>query len=172
MLLRKIKQRIKWCKMININYVFFEEFKKLEKLLSDIYKSHNGVTHYIDDMTAVSYSNYRSIPNWETDLNQLKRLRHIRNNLAHVEGAFNENVCTQDDIEWVQAFYERILNQSDPLAVQYRNSKTYVQTPITVPKNNNMYNFTYTKKSSSLLTTIIIFSTIVILAVLIALIVS
>ena len=124
--------------MNHINYTFFEEFKKLEKLCNDIYKSHNGVTNYIDDMNAVSFRNYYNIPNWEADLHRLKQLRHIRNTLAHVEGAFNENICTQQDIEWVQAFYERILKQSDPLAIQYRNSQSRAQT--TLPQSNKPTN--------------------------------
>lgn len=122
--------------MNNINYAFFEEFKKLDKLCSEIYGAPNGVTHYIDDMKSVSYSNYHRIPNWEYDMKQLKRLRHIRNNLAHMEGSFNENICTTNDIKWIEAFRNRILTQSDPLAMQYQNSKTYIQTTVSGSKND------------------------------------
>lgn len=109
--------------MNNLNYIFFEEFKKLEKLCGEMYGSHNGVTNYIDDMKDVPYSNYRDIPNWEDDLSQLKKMRHIRNNLAHEEGAFTKKVCTKNDIRWIQTFIKRIMNQSDPLAIQHRNQK-------------------------------------------------
>ena len=74
-------------------------------------------------MKDVPYSNYRDIPNWEDDLSQLKKMRHIRNNLAHEEGAFAKKVCTQNDIRWIQTFIKRIMNQSDPLAIQHRNQK-------------------------------------------------
>lgn len=110
--------------MNNLNYVFFEEFKRLEKLCNEIYKVHNGITCYIDDMTA-TYNNYYNVPNWQSDLKQLKRLRHIRNNLAHEEGAFSQNLCTQNDVKWVRTFYQRIVNQSDPLSIQRRSSQTY-----------------------------------------------
>lgn len=109
--------------MNNLNYIFFEEFKKLEKLCGEMYGSHNGVTNYIDDMKDVPYSNYRDIPNWEDDLSQLKKMRHIRNNLAHEEGAFAKKVCTKNDIRWIQTFIKRIMNQSDPLAIQHRNQE-------------------------------------------------
>lgn len=109
--------------MNNLNYIFFEEFKKLEKLCGEMYGSHNVVTNYIDDMKDVPYSNYRDIPNWEDDLSQLKKMRHIRNNLAHEEGAFAKKVCTKNDIRWIQTFIKRIMNQSDPLAIQHRNQK-------------------------------------------------
>lgn len=166
--------------------VFFEEFKKLDKLCSEIYSASNGVTHYIDDMKSVSYSTYHRIPNWESDMKQLKRLRHIRNNLAHMEGSFNENVCTPNDIEWIKAFRNRILTQSGPLAIKYQNSKTYTQTTISGSKNNTqktvssltnntIYNTENLERNNSHSTTIIkfvmigIFTIIVILVVLIAL---
>lgn len=122
--------------MKEINYVFFEEYKKLEKLCGDMYNSHNGVTNYIDDMKSVSWSNYRSIKNWESDLKQLMRLRHIRNNLAHNEGAFDENVCTQYDIEWLHNFYKRILNQTDPLALKYKQPMLHKQKKNIITQEN------------------------------------
>lgn len=164
--------------MNNINYDFFDEYKKLEKLCNEMYNAHNGVTLYIDNMASVPYSNYCNIPNWESDLNQLKRLRHIRNNLAHVEGAFHETICTQNDIEWVIAFYKRILNQSDPLAMQHQIGKRRVQNAVKVANthaqkaviitntnsqktstnsiNDSFYNQTNTKEKASLATSIIL----------------
>ena len=56
-------------------------------------------------------------------MEQLIRLRHIRNNLAHAPGAFDEETCTQKDINWVQDFYERILHQLDPIAMLYQKNK-------------------------------------------------
>lgn len=120
--------------MNTINFDFFEEFKKLDKLCGNLYKEQHGITHYIDDMKAVPGLNYLDIPNWKMDLEQLIRLRHIRNHLAHTEGAFSENICTQKDIDWIQAFYQRILEQSDPIALLYQKSKLKNQT---VKQTNN-----------------------------------
>lgn len=114
--------------MNNLNYVFFEEFKHLDKLCGELYKVQYGITRYIDDMKVVSEKDYRYISNWKYDLEQLRRLRHIRNLLAHTEGAFNEEVCTQSDIDWLRNFHKRILNQTDSLALLYQNSKTKKQT--------------------------------------------
>lgn len=110
--------------MDNIAYTFFEEYKKLQRLCNDIYDSNNGVTNYIDDMNAVPYDTSCMISNWMSDLKQLKRLRHIRNTLAHEEGSFNMNMCTLSDVKWIQSFYNRILNQSDPLSVLHQMKKT------------------------------------------------
>lgn len=109
--------------MDNLNYVFFEEFKRLDKLCGEIYNAQNGVTHYIDDMKTVPGFEYRAIPNWDSDLQQLLRLRHIRNNLAHAEDAFLEETCTQKEIDWLRDFYQRILKQSDPMALRYQNAR-------------------------------------------------
>lgn len=106
--------------MGNLNYDLFEEFKHLDKICGEIYGEQHGVTHYIDDMKMVSESDYRHIPDWKEDLERLIRLRHIRNYLAHTEGAFEENACTSTDIEWSRDFYRRILDQSDPLALLHQ----------------------------------------------------
>ena len=63
-----------------------------------------------------------TVSNWRNDLEQLKRLRHIRNDLAHTQGAFSENLCSQQDIDWIHDFYNRILQQTDPLAMRHRLS--------------------------------------------------
>ena len=110
--------------MKNLNYDFFEEFKHLEKLCGELYGTKNGVTSYIDHMKSVSEYDYRNVPNWKTDLGQLIRLRHIRNHLAHTEGAFQEIACTKGDIDWLRAFYKRIQSQSDPIAILYKTRRT------------------------------------------------
>ena len=43
----------------------------------------NGVTQYIDEMKNISSYKYHGIPNWNYDLSSLKRLRHLRNQMAH-----------------------------------------------------------------------------------------
>lgn len=117
--------------MDNLNYVFFEEYKRVDKLCREMYGDDNGVTNYINDMKAVSFIEYININNWKNDLEQLIRLRHIRNHLAHTEGAFGEKNCTQMDIDWIKNFHRRIMEQSDPMAIlnlKNRNSNN-IQTP-------------------------------------------
>lgn len=111
--------------MSDLNHALFEEYKRLDKLCGDLYGDQHGVSRYIDDMKDVSGSDYLYVPNWKGDLEQLIRLRHIRNHLAHTEGAFDEEICTPKDIDWSREFYSRILKQADPLALlnQYIKSK-------------------------------------------------
>ncbi len=87
-----------------------------------------GLTKYIDDMKSTSWNDCRNIPEWKTDLKALIRLRHIRNYLAHTEGAFHETVCTQTDIDLTQNFQQRIMNHSDPLAMLHQMSQSKKQT--------------------------------------------
>jgi len=106
----------------NINIEFFDEYKRLDKLCSDMYgKSSGGVTSYINDMASVSSSDAQKILNWHSTYNKLKSLRHIRNQMAHGEGSFDDYVCSYDDIEWLRDFRNKIMNVSDPLAI-YRSN--------------------------------------------------
>lgn len=112
--------------MDDLNYNFLNEFKRLEKLCNDIYGKIHGVTLYIDDMEAVPRYEYYNIFNWETDLKQLKRIRYLRNQIVHSDDLFDKAIVTQNDIYFVREFYNRILNQSDPLSC-YRKSKEAIK---------------------------------------------
>ena len=96
--------------MNHLNYTLFEEYKLLDKLCSEIYDDPHGVTRYIEDMKKVSPSIYRHLPNWQIDLEHLKLILHIRNYLAHTQGAFDETVCTEHylDPRFLQPFIEAI----------------------------------------------------------------
>ena len=56
----------------------------------------------------------RSIPGWNDSLRDLKRLRHIRNALVHDTEGYD---YTQDDVELIRSYYQRIMTQQDPLAL-------------------------------------------------------
>lgn len=114
--------------MNNLNLIFLEEYKQLDKLCGELYDGQPGVTSYINDMKSVDWNDARDIPDWKSDLYELKRLRHIRNHLAHTEGAFDEKLCTNEDVNWVKNFRNRILKQTDPLALlqkYYRKNVSY-----------------------------------------------
>lgn len=71
--------------MNTLNHTFFEKYKSLEKLCRDMYQNNTGVTSYINDMMNTPWRNHCNIANWESDLIQLKRIRSLRNQLAHTE---------------------------------------------------------------------------------------
>ena len=111
--------------MNNLNFIFLEEYKQLDKLCSELYDGQPGVTSYINEMKSMNWNDAREISNWKSDLSDLIRLRHIRNHLAHTEGAFDEKLCTREDVNWVKAFRDRILKQTDPLATLRKKSKRF-----------------------------------------------
>lgn len=102
-----------------LNYQFFEEFKRLDKLCRDIYGSDSGnrlaVTLYLEDMDARAYSGRRLVPTWDEDYARLKKLRNLRNGIAH-DTSFSEK-CTQGDVDFIKDFYSRIINEQDPLSL-------------------------------------------------------
>lgn len=99
-------------------------------------------------MKEISRIQYPYIPNWKNDMQQLIRLRHIRNDLAHRENAFQDQICTQEDINWIRNFYERILNRSDPIAMLHRKAKADSQTMQYINKVGNDKDITKSKKNA------------------------
>ncbi len=99
-----------------INAKLVEEFGNLERLCSQIYNEKHGVTCYIEEMER-TYSGSSRIANWEWDLKQLREIRHKRNNLSHGEVSFTSPWATEEDVDFIVKFRERILNCTDPLAL-------------------------------------------------------
>ena len=112
--------------MNNLNFVFFDEFKRLDKICKDIYgESLNnklGVTMYLDDMESKHLQGEHRIPSWCSDYNQLKRARNIRNELAHSDVSISFQLCTQADVDFIRSFYARLMTQTDPLATLHRQT--------------------------------------------------
>lgn len=105
----------------NTNIIFFDEYKKLDKLCPEMYgKNSGGVTCYLNDMMAVPVMQRNRIPEWNQTYDRLRKLRHIRNQMAHGEGSFEDYPCNKEDIMWLWEFQSKIMHTSDPLAVYRR----------------------------------------------------
>ena len=92
---------------------FFEEYKRLEKLCSEIYGAPNGVSAYLADMEGKAAQGRYRIPSWETDYKTLKHLRWVRNELAH--NTYTYTFSEPQDVRQAQDFRQRILTEQDPL---------------------------------------------------------
>ena len=103
--------------MLTLNLEFQEEYKRLDRLCKDYLSSTEGVSEYIRQMESTPWSNRRYVFTWEDDYKQLKHIRWVRNQLAHEVGTLNSDICTADDLDWVQSFYNRIMDGSDPFTV-------------------------------------------------------
>lgn len=102
--------------MIELNVKFQEKYKQLDFLCKDIFSSKDGVSKYISVMENTSPSYSRLVIGWEYIYKQLKHFRWIRNQLAHQVGAFDSDLCTDSDIQWLSDFYNSVLRRTDPLA--------------------------------------------------------
>lgn len=99
---------------------FIESYKHLEKLCGDMLQTQHGISAYIDDMGNTQNGCYW-VKGWDEDLKRLKHYRWIRNQISHEPNCTEENMCEYGDAQWIDDFYDRIMNQSDPLAM-YRKA--------------------------------------------------
>ncbi|MBE7027122.1 MAG: hypothetical protein E7410_06160 [Ruminococcaceae bacterium] len=103
-----------------MNNRFLEEYKRADKICRDIYDSETGISNYIDLMRDAKNYASQSIDDWDEVLKRLLSLRHIRNKLSHEVGTLDMELCTEDDILWLEGFGASLLNMTDPLARHYR----------------------------------------------------
>lgn len=101
--------------MTQLDNEFFEEYKHLERLCSDMYSCRDGVGQYLEDMECQFSEGEKAIPHWAQDYRKLRGLRRTRNTLAHNVSEYQ--VCTEQDVENVIDFADRIMRQQDPLAM-------------------------------------------------------
>ncbi len=103
------------------NISFQEKYKSVDNFIKDAYGTSEGVTTYIRTMESpeVEWRIYSRIPNWNSDYKQLKRLRWIRNQLAH-EVSIDSDICTEEDYEWICEFRESLFKGTDSMALYTR----------------------------------------------------
>ena len=94
--------------------VFFEEYKRLDRLCGDMYRRQNGVSAYIADMEENAAAGQFRILNWNDDYKMLKHVRWIRTKIAHEPD--NNRFSEAADTAFLQDFHNRVLSQRDPLA--------------------------------------------------------
>ena len=95
---------------------FLEAYKSLDDLCKQILSNDRGISQYIDEMNHEGLGP-KKVDCWEKDYRQLKKMRWIRNQLAHEVGTLNSNICTKEDLDWVKNFYNRIITGSDPFTI-------------------------------------------------------
>lgn len=126
--------------MSDLNKIFFNEYAKLDKLCCQLYSTLprneiKGVTNYIDDMKNTPSHVSRTVPGWDNSLSMLIHLRHMRNHLAHEPDAFNEALCTHNDIDWVHYFYDSIMAGTDPISQSTKKAKAQTTSKNTPDKH-------------------------------------
>ena len=112
---------------------FIDSYKHLEKLCGEILNDDRRLSAYIDEMINTPNGNHY-VRNWDDDLKTLKHYRWVRNQISHEPGCNEANMCDPEDTLWLNNFYSRIMNQTDPLSMYRKarsatnNSRSYMQT--------------------------------------------
>ena len=102
---------------------FIDSYKDLEKLCGEIFNDDRRISAYIDEMLNTPRGSY-FVKGWDEDLRQLKHYRWVRNQIVHEPGCSESNMCTSEDALWLDDFYSRIMNQTDPLALYAKATKS------------------------------------------------
>lgn len=100
--------------MIETNVKFLEEYKQLDSLIKDSINSRDGVSEYINRLEGNN--------NFSYEYKLLKNLRWKRNKLSHEANTMYEEFATEKDIDDIKIFYNRILEENDPLKIRQTNS--------------------------------------------------
>lgn len=94
---------------------FFEEYKRLDRLCSDMYSCQNGISEYIAQMENNSNQGRCRVSSWESDYKTLKHVRWVRNQIAHDSGSCQ--ISEPEDLTFVLDFYDRIFSGQDSLTL-------------------------------------------------------
>ena len=113
---------------------FIESYKRLEKLCSEIFRDNRGISTYIEEMEDTPRGAFQ-VRAWQEDLKNLKHYRWLRNRIAHDPGCTEDNMCTEEDTMWLDDFYDRIIHQTDPLALYRKATQSQTQLPIQQPQS-------------------------------------
>ena len=118
---------------------FFEEYKHLDKLCSEIYDCRNGISRYISEMERLEGDGARRVTGWDYDYRMLKHIRYVRNLIAHDSEVYQ--ISTPDDLFFVREYYRRIMSGDDALTVLRKSSvpqrtpkKTTVSAAVVAPQ--------------------------------------
>ena len=87
---------------------FINSYKRLEQLCNDMFNDKHGISIYIDKLS--------KIDDKDKDLKKLKHCRYLRNKIVHEPNCTEENMCKPEDVKFLNDFYKRIKNHTDPLS--------------------------------------------------------
>lgn len=101
---------------------FIDSYKHLEKLCGEVLNDDRRVSAYIDEMLHTPRGSYY-VRSWDEDLKKLKHYRWVRNKISHEPGCTEQNMCDSEDELWLDEFYSRIMNQTDPLSLYHQATR-------------------------------------------------
>lgn len=106
------------------------------------------ISAYIDEMINTPRGSYL-VSGWDDDLKQLKHYRWIRNQIAHEPDCTEQNMCEPSGTVWLDDFYSRIMNQTDPLALYSKATKPRRSHESAQTHNSESPTYTYSQPTSN-----------------------
>lgn len=122
---------------------FMDSYKHLEKLCGEVMNDSRRISAYIDEMVNTPRG-ARYVQGWDEDLKQLKHYRWVRNQIVHDPQCTEDTMCNAFDVQWLQNFYTRIINRTDPLALYAQAMQKYTKS---MPRRQSRQ--IYTEKSQT-----------------------
>jgi len=125
--------------MQRLDRELFDEFKRVDGICRDMFSSQRGVSEYIEQMERDFAYGQRRVPSWERDYRSLKRVRWLRNQIAHETTVTD---CSADDVAYLQDFHDRLLLQQDTLAALRRTrqaARPAAPRPQVIPQRQASY---------------------------------
>lgn len=124
--------------MRDLNIDFMDLYKRADRFIKDAYSSSEGVSEYIRLMEADFIKGSSKIQGWKRDYDNLKHIRWIRNQLAH-EVSYDSEICSVNEYEWLEEFYERLLSTEDPLTALKRIEKKAASERVGKRQSDNIF---------------------------------
>ena len=134
---------------------FMETYKRLERLCGEMLGEERPISAYIEEMKRKP-EGASFVKGWGHDLKKLDHYRWVRNQISHNPACDEDNMCNAADVQWIEDFYQRLLNQTDPLAL-YCTAKEMRTETVFAPKKTetkDIYNENPTKTDLFMITII------------------
>ena len=106
--------------MLETEERLFDQYKRVDNICRDMFLSQNGISQYITEMERNPSHLRSAVPLWDEDYRRLKRVRWLRNQIAHEASATD---CNESDVAWLEEFHIRLLEQRDPLALLWKSNQ-------------------------------------------------
>lgn len=112
--------------MLGDEEMLFDEYKRVDNICRDMFLSRSGVSQYITEMEQNSFRGRSVVLSWDGDYRRLKRVRWLRNQIAHESFATD---CNEEDVAWLEEFHSRLLERQDPLALLEKTNREQMRIP-------------------------------------------
>ena len=99
--------------MLDSDSKYIDEYKRVDKICSDMLGDPCGITAYIELMKKAVISGEDLPGSWSTAIKTLVHLRHIRNSIAHDTSPVS---CTKNDLNSLKAFGRALSEGRDPIS--------------------------------------------------------